>query len=123
LLEVLGRAPTRIEPLAGDASFRRYLRVHHGQRTFVAMDAPPAREDCHPYVQVAAALGAMGLSVPQILASDLVQGFLLLSDLGDETYLAGLNAQSADRLYGDAIGALVRMQKPGRCSGGGSAGL
>ncbi len=113
LHEVLGRAPTRIEALAGDASFRRYLRVHHGQRTFVAMDAPPAREDCHPYVQVAAALGEMGLSVPQILVSDLAQGFLLLTDLGDETYLAGLNPQTAGRLYGDAIGALVRMQSLG----------
>lgn len=113
LREVLGRAPERIEALAGDASFRRYLRVHHGLRTFVAMDAPPQREDCHPYVQVAAALSAMGLSVPQILATDLAQGFLLLSDLGDETYLAGLNEQTADRLYGEAISALVRMQSQG----------
>lgn len=113
LREVLGRAPERIEALAGDASFRRYLRVHHGQRTFVAMDAPPEREDCHPYVQVAAALSALGLSVPQILAADLAQGFLLLSDLGNETYLAGLNEQTADRLYGEAITALVRMQSQG----------
>jgi aminoglycoside/choline kinase family phosphotransferase len=114
LREVLGRAPERIEALAGDASFRRYLRVHHGQRSFVAMDAPPEREDCHPYVRVAAALSALGLSVPQILASDLSQGFLLLSDLGDETYLGGLNVQTADQLYGDAISALIRMQSLGK---------
>lgn len=95
---------------SADASFRRYFRVHLTGRSLIAMDAPPPQEDCRPFVHAAEVLLQAGLNVPRILAQDIEQGFLLLSDLGDETYLGALNAETADQLYRDAVAALIRMQ-------------
>jgi hypothetical protein len=74
------------------------------------MDAPPPQEDCRPFVHVAALLGEAGVHAPRVLAQDLAQGFLLLTDLGTTMYLDALDAASAPRLYLDAIDALVRWQ-------------
>ncbi len=100
---------------SADASFRRYFRVHLASpylanSTLIAMDAPPPQEDCTPFVNIAKLLLASGINVPQVLAQDLTHGFLLLSDLGDDTYLTQLNAQSAPKLYQDATNALIKMQ-------------
>jgi aminoglycoside/choline kinase family phosphotransferase len=73
----------RVEPLAGDASFRRYYRVLDGPRSAVLMDAPPPQEDVRPFVAVAEWLQSVGLTAPEILARDLDRGLLLLGDLGD----------------------------------------
>lgn len=78
-----GWAGAEILPLAGDASFRRYFRVRHGDRTAVLMDAPPPHEDPRPFVAVAEWLAEKGLSAPEILARDLKRGLLLLGDFGD----------------------------------------
>ena len=78
-----GWVGARVEPLAGDASFRRYFRVVDGARTAVLMDAPPAREDVRPFVAVAEWLHSVGLSAPEILARDIDHGLLLLGDFGD----------------------------------------
>jgi aminoglycoside/choline kinase family phosphotransferase len=113
-----GLGAFEIEPASSDASFRRYFRVRHAGGTLIAMDAPPAREDSGPYVAVARAFGALGLNVPEILEADLEQGFLLLSDLGTRLYLDELNEATVERLYGDALGALVVLQAcgPGQCT-------
>jgi hypothetical protein len=103
-----------LRPASADASFRRYFRLEAAGGTLIAMDAPPAQEDCRPYVHVAGLLHAAGLNVPRILAQDLAQGFLLLSDLGRETYLQVLNDDNATPLYADAIDALVRWQLASR---------
>jgi N-acetylmuramate 1-kinase len=95
---------------SADASFRRYFRVHQSEQCFIAMDAPPPQEDCRPFVQVAEMLLAAGLNVPKVLAQDLEHGFLLLSDLGNDTYLSKLNRDNAKSLYGDACQALIKMQ-------------
>jgi aminoglycoside/choline kinase family phosphotransferase len=80
-----GWADARIEPLAGDASFRRYFRVLLGDgRQAVLMDAPPPHEDPRPFISIAEWLVSVGLSAPEILASDLDRGLLLLDDFGDE---------------------------------------
>jgi hypothetical protein len=71
-----------IVPLAGDASFRRYFRVVHGDRSAVLMDAPPPHEDPRPFIAVAEWLIGRGLSAPEILARDLEKGLLLLDDFG-----------------------------------------
>jgi len=80
----------------------------------IAMDAPPPREDCRPFVHVAMLMAAAGLHVPTVLASDLESGFLLLSDLGNATYLSAINEQNADKLFGDATEALVLWQLASR---------
>lgn len=112
----LKRAPVSLEAASADASFRRYFRVDCGDRTLIAMDAPPAHEDCRPFVKVARLMAEAGLNVPQVIAEDLENGFLLLSDLGNSGYLQALNAESAPRLFADATDALIRWQlvsKPG----------
>jgi N-acetylmuramate 1-kinase len=95
---------------SADASFRRYFRVHLADKTLIAMDAPPPQEDCTPFVKVAKLLLDAGLNVPEVIAQDLTNGFLLLSDLGDDTYLQHLNNDTAQMLYGDATSALIKMQ-------------
>jgi aminoglycoside/choline kinase family phosphotransferase len=115
LREDLGFTDGGIAPASADASFRRYFRVTRGGDTYIAMDAPPAKESLGPYLHVAGMLAGMGLHVPGVLARNLQQGFLLLTDLGTRPYLEELSGGGeADRLYGDAIAALVRMQSGGR---------
>ncbi|MES9860796.1 MAG: phosphotransferase [Candidatus Thiodiazotropha sp. LLP2] len=105
------------EPASGDASFRRYFRIGVANKSYIAMDAPPEKEDTRPFIQVAEAFEAIGLNVPHIHAKNLEQGFLLLEDLGDRLYLDGLSSQTVDRLYGDALGALVTLQACGPVKG------
>lgn len=115
VIEDLGFAQSRIEPASADASFRRYFRVFRGADTCIVMDAPPDKEDVGPFVSVARLLAGMGLNVPIILASDTRQGFLLLSDLGNDQYMDHLSAgREVERLYADAMQALARLQSEGR---------
>lgn len=104
----------RIEPASEDASFRRYYRVFQEPGTLIVMDAPPEHEDCRPFVRIAALFQAAGAHVPAVLAQDLDQGFLLLSDLGHRTYLKELTPNNAQALYLDAIEALVKIQAASR---------
>jgi len=100
-----------LTPASVDASFRRYFRATLPDgRSYVVMDAPPEQEDCRPFVHVARLLRAAGLHAPEVHAEDLAQGFLLLGDLGTQTYLQELNADNAARLLGDATDALLRWQ-------------
>lgn len=100
-----------LAPASADASFRRYFRVSLADgATLVAMDAPPDREDCRPFLAVAERLRAAGLHVPRVYAQDLDAGFLLLEDLGRRSYLDALDAKSVDVLYRDALAALLRLQ-------------
>jgi len=108
-----GREFTR-EPASADASFRRYFRVASGGRTWVAMDAPPEREDCRPFVKVAALMREAGVHVPEIVAQDLGLGFLLLSDLGRRTYLQAFDGTNEEALFRDATRALVDWQAASR---------
>src|SRR4051795_12431401 len=104
-----------LAPASEDASFRRYFRAtFQDGRTLIAMDAPPEKEDCRPFVHVARLLKEAGVHAPHVHAQDLHAGYLLLSDLGTRTYLAELNEENADTLMGDAIGALVAWQLASR---------
>ena len=78
------------------------------------MDAPPEREDCRPFLAVGALLGAAGVHVPTVVAQDLARGFLLLSDLGRQTYLDVLTPDNADALFAPAIDALIAWQRASR---------
>ncbi len=109
-------SPLALVPASSDASFRRYFRVHANGESLIAMDAPPAHEDCRAFVRVAGMMAEAGLNVPRIIADDFERGFLLLSDLGNAGYLQALNNDTADDLFRDAIDALLRWQlasKPG----------
>jgi len=106
-----GWAGARIEPLAGDASFRRYFRIHHEGRRAVLMDAPPPHEDPRPFIAVAEWLTGHGFSAPDILARDLDAGLLLLADFGDDRLRERLDQapEREDTLYGLAADLLVAL--------------
>jgi aminoglycoside/choline kinase family phosphotransferase len=117
--KALGTGAFALAPASADASFRRYFRITpvftwHGHSTLIVMDAPPAQEDCRPFVHVAGLLRSAGLNAPEVLAGDPEQGFLLLTDLGTRTYLTALDAASAPALYRDATDALIRWQQATR---------
>ena len=115
-LSNLGLTRAGFGPASADASFRRYFRVTHedGARSWVVMDAPPEREDCTPFVRIAGLLGEAGVHVPRVLHQDRERGFLLLDDLGHQTYLHAIDEHNADGLFEDALQALVRMQRRAR---------
>ena len=108
---VLDDASLTLESASADASFRSYWRTRHAGRSWVVMDSPPAQEDPRPWLEIGARLSAAGLHVPTVQAHDLEQGFLLIEDLGSQLYLPALNGNTADALYGDAMDALLRMQR------------
>jgi aminoglycoside/choline kinase family phosphotransferase len=110
----LGSDSLDIAPASADASFRRYFRVTAKGRDYIVMDAPPAHEDCRPFIAVAKLFGEAGVHVPKVLADDLDQGFLLLTDLGNTTYLSALNESTARELYLASNEALIRIQQASR---------
>ena len=105
--------PIQPLPLTGDAGFRRYFRLTQEGASWILVDAPPETENTLGFTEIAAALAANNLHVPEVIAVDLERGFMLLSDLGEQLYstaLVGADTASIDRLYGDAITALHRIQ-------------
>ena len=102
-------------PASADASFRRYFRYKFtdgdSQRSLIGMDAPPPQEDCRPFVRIAGLFADAGVHVPHIIAQDLQRGFLLLPDMGTETWLTVLNDDNADERFSRAIDALIRVQR------------
>lgn len=111
--ESLGTRNFDLRPASADASFRRYFRASFGGRSLIAMDAPPEKEDVGPYIAIARRFEQLGLNVPHIERIDTAQGFLLISDLGNRMYLPELSSQTVERLYGDALRALLVLQTGG----------
>ena len=104
-------------PASSDASFRRYFRIDVVPElrdklgnTLIAMDAPPERENVPAFIHVQGLLLEAGVTVPAIVAQDVPNGFLLLSDLGTTTYLARLDIDNAPFMYSDAVDSLVQFQ-------------
>lgn len=115
LAPIYGCAPEQLnmEAASSDASFRSYFRVKwHDGSTRIVMDAPPTHEDCRPFVHVTHLLRTAGLHAPECFAENISEGFLLLEDLGNQTYLDQLNTkrEEANKYYSAAIDALIQMQ-------------
>jgi len=112
-LAASGWEGAEILPLAGDASFRRYFRIVHGERSAVLMDAPPPHEDPRPFIAVAEWLVGTGLSAPEILARDLEKGLLLLGDFGSARLKEVLDTDSEREreLYELATDLLVHLHR------------
>ncbi len=131
----LERSDIRLDSLTGDASFRRYFRVNFivepsesdlsemdpsemdaskwvaAHRTLIVMDAPPPREDCRPFLTISEMLGRHGVRGPQVIASDVIQGFILLEDFGDIVLSQVLNPENVDDIYKQAMTQLIELQQ------------
>jgi aminoglycoside/choline kinase family phosphotransferase len=104
-----------LAPASADASFRRYFRATFADgQTRIVMDAPPQHEDCRPFLHIAKLFEDAGTNVPHVYAQDIEQGFLLLSDLGNTTYLQALTAANARGLYEAATDSLIKIQLASR---------
>ncbi len=110
LTETLGTSAFNLKPASGDASFRTYHRLFLKNKTFIVMDAPPERENCKVFIKITKKLRACDVNVPIIHNVNIEQGFLLLSDLGNDLYLNKLNKSSIYELYSDALSTLVAIQ-------------
>lgn len=110
LIETLETSDFILKPASEDASFRYYYRLTLDNKTFIVMDAPPDQEDCKPFIRVSKLLHACNVNVPIIHNMDLEQGFILLSDFGDDHYLNKLSNFTANNLYSDAIQTILSMQ-------------
>jgi len=120
LAQIHGLVPSSLRIASADASFRRYLRVDtQAGASLIVMDAPPDKENCEPFVKVAKLMQLAGLKVPEVLAWHQAQGFMLLTDLGDQTMMSAIdvkNPQANHALYMQAVDALIawqRSSKPG----------
>lgn len=102
------------DPLAGDASFRRYVRLKDGASQAMLMDAPPPKEDVRPFVRIAQHLVDLGYSAPRILSADIENGLLLLEDLGDDTFTRLLaRGEDEEDLYWLAMDLLIDLHGHG----------
>lgn len=108
---VTGHAQGPLQPVSGDASFRRYFRGSDGLQSVIAVDAPPEREPLGPFIAVAEAYQQAGIRVPELLAVDEHKGFMLLTDLGATLLLTKLNDRSARAYYEQAIRELVAIMQ------------
>ncbi len=111
LATLFSHKPFTLTPLAGDASFRRYFRLHCGELTHVVMDAPPDKEAIAPFISIGNQLATAGVHTPAILAVNHTEGFILLEDLGDQLLLDALSRDSADMLYTAAMTTLLQIQQ------------
>lgn len=110
LVNIIPQNDFILTSLTGDASFRRYFRIQYNGLNQIVMDAPPGKEDLEPFVHIAQTLANAGVTTPAILAMDLQQGFLLLSDFGDELLLAKLKSDTVDAYYKQSINTLFKIQ-------------
>lgn len=106
--------PVDLSPLQGDASFRRYFRLKNVSPPLIAVDSPNETEDNPAFVAVTQCWASKGIPVPELIAHDLANGFLLLSDLGDQSLFSLLNDETSDQLYRQAIDCLVDIQRSPR---------
>ncbi len=116
LKQQLNLESDEFDVVSGDASFRRYFRLKHSTGTVVGVDAPPEHENNRAFVAIARGLLKAGLNVPEILAVDFEQGFLALSDLGDQQLLPELNSKTVDDWYQQAMHQLLLIQKTSQFS-------
>ncbi len=110
----LAAAEPSLSAASADASARRYFRWQQGNLSLIVMDAPPEHEDSEPFVRIAGLMADAGVRVPRVYASDLQQGFLLLEDMGQRTFLeqiqAGIDSIRLDQLFDAAVDSLIRWQ-------------
>ena len=106
-----------LSTLSEDASFRQYFRVTKNNKSYAVMDCPPEKEDLASFLSITDKLQKAKLNVPDIFESDDKNGFLILTDLGDDLYSKKLNDETVYCLYTDALEAIVKMQTKVDCSG------
>ncbi len=107
---VLDRGGVELVRASMDAGFRSYWRTVGSSPSRIVMDSPPDKEDVRPWLRIRTLLETAGVRVPEVLAEDVGAGFLLLEDLGAQTFLQVIDSDNADALFDDAITQLLKLQ-------------
>lgn len=110
LRQFFGDGNFNLSIASDDASFRRYFRVKHNNKSLIIMDSPPSKENCRNFIKIDKILIDAGIHAPLIINADTTQGFLLLEDLGSQTFLHCQQQKFNLDLYKTAIDTLVKMQ-------------
>jgi N-acetylmuramate 1-kinase len=112
-IEHAGWSGATIAPLPGDASFRRYFRLHRDGETAMLMHAPPPEEDPRPFLFVARWLDQHGMRAPRIMAERAEEGWVLTEDFGDRRMREWLDdyPEQERAVYGGAVDALVELHR------------
>nr|WP_283107155.1 phosphotransferase [Shewanella marinintestina] len=105
--------------ISGDASFRRYFRIIVDNQSYIVVDSPPNLIDITPFIQLADSYSRQGIAVPKVIASDVEQGIMLLSDLGDVQLLSVLSEQTLQQYYSEALQLLTDIVKVTHTEAGG----
>ncbi|MCB1616331.1 MAG: phosphotransferase, partial [Pseudomonadales bacterium] len=113
-LETLQGTRLELEPLGGDAGFRRYFRVQNSRRSLLAVISPPETEKNREFVTISSLLRRNGLLAPEVLDADFERGFLLVEDVGSQQLLGLLTPETVDRYYHQAFRDLLSMQRINR---------
>ena len=100
-----------IEPASNDASFRCYYRINTNKKSFIAMDAPPDKEDISSFLAIGEKLHQDDIRVPNLYEINSSLGFILMEDFGKTTYGDALTLNNSDELYKNALSTLVTIQK------------
>lgn len=106
---------TKMDMVSGDASFRRYFRLHALGRSWIAVDAPADKEDNPRFVNIDKEWFEHGINVPKVIAHDFEQGFMLLEDFGDNllwhaVHAADVSQKEIEDYYFLAIEELMKIQ-------------
>ncbi|TQV74852.1 phosphotransferase [Aliikangiella marina] len=107
---VLNTNAPELTVVSGDASFRRYFRFKHQGATYIAVDAPPDKENNLAFWQIGSLLASQKIKVPEFKHIDLEHGFIILSDLGDQLLLPRLTESNVDSFYRKAIDIIIQLQ-------------
>lgn len=94
-----------------DASFRKYYRLSHGDKTVIFMDASLEIDSLKPFLDVTERLLHVRLNAPDVLAQNLEAGYLIIKDFGHQNLLDILNENNFEHYYNKAIDLIVTMQK------------
>jgi aminoglycoside/choline kinase family phosphotransferase len=106
-LKTIFKETINLSKVADDASFRRYFRLHTKKKTFIIMDAPPIKENAQLFITLAKSLKKFKNPTPEIFEYDLTQGFVIIEDFGNTTFLS-----SANKVYFlQAMDILIQLQK------------
>ena len=100
-----------IEPASNDASFRCYYRINTNKKSFIAMDAPPDKEDISSFLVIGKKLRQDDIRVPNLYEINSSLGFILMEDFGKTTYGDALTLNNSDELYKNALSTLITIQK------------
>ena len=110
-IDTLGYKDYKIEMVGGDASFRKYFRLFVGETSYIIMDSTADVDSLYPFIDISVRLLKAQVEVPRIIAQNMEDGYLLITDLGSRHLADVLSPMSVELLYMKAIHEIIKIQE------------